>query len=339
MCRVLAYRGPPVPLDELLYKPDSSLVRQSYDPQQLQMLNLGGFGLMAWDETSHDPQQPWVYRTTGLPVFDPNLEALAAKARTTCLLAHVRGIPLRADAGYGPHNLHPFHYPGQRWAMAHNGDLVRHRETRHELIRRVRTDLRERIAGTTDSELVYALILSQLENTEDDPLAVVDAITRAVGVLRRVRERHGIEQSSSLNLFLSDGVSLVALRYTLDFGCYATTSPSAVAQTSTSYLSLWYTVGERYGLTEGEWQMAGDPTALDAALVASEPLTRDVTGWIEVPEYTALVVDGREAPLRIGTVDVDLRGEALRARARASAGGRPRSGSPGRRPPPRSVTP
>ena len=38
MCRVLAYLGEPVLLDDLLYKPDSSLVTQSYDPKMLHVL-------------------------------------------------------------------------------------------------------------------------------------------------------------------------------------------------------------------------------------------------------------------------------------------------------------
>ena len=81
MCRVLSYLGPPVLLDELLYKPDSSLVRQSYAPQQLSMLNLGGFGMVAWDPESPNPHKPWTYRSTELPVFDANLKAMAMKAR------------------------------------------------------------------------------------------------------------------------------------------------------------------------------------------------------------------------------------------------------------------
>ena len=117
MCRALAYLGPPVVVDELLYRPDSSLVRQSYEPQLLEMLNLGGFGMVAWDPSSHDPDRPWTYRSTDLPIYDANLKALAEKMRAGCLLAHVRGIQYRADSGFGPHNLHPFHYPGRRWAM------------------------------------------------------------------------------------------------------------------------------------------------------------------------------------------------------------------------------
>ena len=59
MCRVLAYLGEPVLLDDLLYKPDSSLIRQTYAPKMLHMLNLAGFGMQAWDPTSFRPEDPY----------------------------------------------------------------------------------------------------------------------------------------------------------------------------------------------------------------------------------------------------------------------------------------
>ncbi len=49
MCRALLYLGEPILLDELLYQPDSSLVKQSYMPRMLRMLNLVGFGMVAWE--------------------------------------------------------------------------------------------------------------------------------------------------------------------------------------------------------------------------------------------------------------------------------------------------
>ena len=44
MCRALLYLGEPVLLDNFLYQPDSALVRQTYMPKMLNMLNLAGFG-------------------------------------------------------------------------------------------------------------------------------------------------------------------------------------------------------------------------------------------------------------------------------------------------------
>ena len=58
MCRALLYLGQPVLLDHLLFQPDSALVRQSYMPKMLHMLNLAGFGLRAWDRNPPSPDAP-----------------------------------------------------------------------------------------------------------------------------------------------------------------------------------------------------------------------------------------------------------------------------------------
>ena len=61
MCRALIYLGQPILLDDLLFRPDSSLINQAYMPKMLHMLNLAGFGLMAWDRDSHAPEVPYRY--------------------------------------------------------------------------------------------------------------------------------------------------------------------------------------------------------------------------------------------------------------------------------------
>ena len=76
MCRILSYLGSPVLLENLLYAPDSSLLNQTIGAQMLQMLNLAGFGMAAWDEASHDPQAPFRYRTTQVALFDRKAELL-----------------------------------------------------------------------------------------------------------------------------------------------------------------------------------------------------------------------------------------------------------------------
>ena len=68
MCRALLYLGQPVLLDNLLFKPDSSLVKQAYMPRMLKGLNLAGFGVMAWNQSSHRPELPYVYRSPSVPV-------------------------------------------------------------------------------------------------------------------------------------------------------------------------------------------------------------------------------------------------------------------------------
>ena len=92
MCRALLYLGEPVLVDDLLYQPDSALVRQATMPKMLHMLNLAGFGMRAWDRASRDPGRPWAYASTQLPVFDRNLKGLAEKIEAEAVLAHVRGV-------------------------------------------------------------------------------------------------------------------------------------------------------------------------------------------------------------------------------------------------------
>src|SRR4051812_3864516 len=94
MCRFVAYLGERLVLDEILFEPDSSIVEQAVHPQLLSAMNLAGFGAVAWDAHSTDPQLPWEYRTAGLPFFDRNLRALSRKAHGTALLGHVRGVLL-----------------------------------------------------------------------------------------------------------------------------------------------------------------------------------------------------------------------------------------------------
>jgi glutamine amidotransferase len=60
-------------------------------------------------------------------------------------------------------------------------------------------------------------------------------------------------------------------------------------------VSLWYTVGDEFA--------HGDA---DSVLIASEPLTRDTSGWLEVPEYTMLTADLAPGRLDVRTLDLDV---------------------------------
>jgi glutamine amidotransferase len=295
MCRALAYLGQPVLLDNLLYQPDSALVKQSFMPKMLHMLNLAGFGLRAWDRGSADPLKPYSYTSTSLPVFDRNLKALAEKIRPSCVLAHVRGVSYSTEVEISLQNVHPFQFPGTRLALAHNGDLARIGEMKPHLLEFIRPEIVPLIRGTTDSEWIYALIVSQLADpgaaaTADD---LVRAVDQAFAVIRKVRARLGIATSSSVNLFITTGEQLAAVRYCFDFGCYRTEDPAKVHEANLSFLSLWYTSGSEYGRHDDEWKMIGGADTADSIMIASEPLTRDTSTWLEVPEYSMIYADTR----------------------------------------------
>jgi glutamine amidotransferase len=295
MCRALAYLGQPVLLDNLLYQPDSALVKQSFMPKMLHLLNLAGFGMKAWDRGSPDPHKPYSYASTALPVFDRNLKALAEKIRPTCVLGHVRGVAYNTEVEISLQNVHPFQFPGVRLALAHNGDLARFSEMKPHLLDSMRPEITNLIRGTTDSEWIYALIVSQLADPRGAGAAddLVRAVDQAFAIIRKVRAQLGIATSSSVNLFLTTGEQIAAVRYCFDFGCYKTEDPAKVHEANLTFLSLWYTSGSEYGYHDGEWKMTGGADTADSIMIASEPLTRDTTTWLEVPEYSMIYADTR----------------------------------------------
>jgi glutamine amidotransferase len=309
MCRVLMYNGDAVSLDDLLYQPNNSLVKQAYDPQMLNMLSLAGFGMLAWDASSHHPDVPFSYRSVNIPIFDQNLKELAEKLRVTTLIAHVRGVPFRDNPTVGEQNLHPFRYRGCRVALAHNGSLAAFDRMRFALIEHMKPEIARLIKGNTDTEWLYALLLSQLKNPHAmlNPDEIVPALERALSIVREVRQDHDIHTSSPANLFISDGATLVAIRFAFDHGCYDMESPAELQNAHHSFLGLWYTTGKSYGLHDDEWKMIGGRTSTASSiLISSEPLTRDTSTWVEVSEYSAVIstTDGGNLQLRVKDLDV-----------------------------------
>jgi len=306
MCRALAYLGQPVLLDDLLFAADNSLIHQTYAPRMSTMLNLAGFGLVAWDGASFQPATPFCYRSTAVPVFDRNLKHLAQKLCPHVLLAHVRGVPYHTRVTVNYENQHPFLFEGSGIAFAHNGQLEQFDEMRYDLLQHIRPAWRRQIRGNCDTEWIYALLLSQFA----DPAAPLTAssLARAVEatlrIIREVRARLGITTYSPVNLFLSDGELIAAVRFAFDFGCYPA-DEGEISEAMLNFMSLWYTCGRKYGQHAGEWKMIGGPTDASSIIISSEPLSADQATWLEVPEYSMLVATRHGEEIRREEFELD----------------------------------
>jgi glutamine amidotransferase len=307
MCRVLAYLGEPILLEDLLYKPDVSFVNQTHRAALLSRLNLAGNGLLAWDARSEEPAVPFVHRATQLAIYDRNLRALAHKVRATCVLAHLRGVTYDTRAVISEQNLHPFLFDGACLALAHNGQLARFDEMKFALLPHIRPDLARAVRGTTDSEWVYALLLSQLPDPYGDFAAqdIARGVEATLRVLSRVRRELGIHTFSPMNLFLSDGNDIVVACYTFDLGRYDGLGDDYHPPTEEA-LRVWYTTGHTYGLHDGEWQMVGAPDPARSAIIASEPLTRDHATWHAVPMQHLVYVRRTEGPPHVEVVPLQV---------------------------------
>lgn len=305
MCRVLTYLGESIFVDELLYLPDNSFIKQSYHPKYMShLLNLAGFGIIAWDQSSHNPDQPFIYKTDGLPFYDENLRNISSKITPQCVLTHIRGVPFSGNHVVSNQNVHPFMFPGTRIALAHNGSLLEFPKIKYDLLEYINPIFQKAIRGTTDSEWIYAVFLSQLSHSLDNPTnsELITAITETLKILQKVRQKHNIKYNSPVNLFISNGNFIAATRFVLDYGWQPITDEDIA---HFGYHSLWYTYGDGYGLHDNEYRMKSADKK-SSIIIASEPLTEDTTTWIEVPEYTLIVARKEEGEIKIVSQDINI---------------------------------
>ncbi len=251
MCRLLGYLGLPLSLDRLLYKPEHSLVVQSYQPREMTsgLLNADGFGV-GWYHPQREVE-PFTYKNT-LPIWsDINLPSLSRYVESGCVLAQVRSAT--AGQAVDLSNCQPF----QRGLISgvHNGYIENFRQSLYRPIRdRLSDAAYQSIGGSTDSEHIFALFTDALDATPTGSL--VDALHKTLSTLSHLGEQY--QAGFSANLIISDGNQLVASRF---------------ANRSTAPSLYW---------------LLDDPLFPQAVLIASEPLFEG--NWIACPEHSLLTV-------------------------------------------------
>lgn len=281
MCRVLTYLGHPILLEELLYQPDNSFVKQSYSPLYMfHILNLAGFGLATWIENSYQPQRPFIYKTLQLPFYDRNLVNLSSKLKPHCILAHLRGVDFSHRQTVSLENVHPFIFEGTNIAFAHNGDLYGFKEMKFDLLKYILPDFRKMIRGSTDSEWIYALFMSLLLKSKKkvNQHSIFSTLNDVITILKKVRKKNHINVHSPMNLFITNGEFIAAIRYVLDFG----NKPDFNENIDVSvYHSLWYRLKDL-----SKTKQIKNKNNKSSIIISSEPLTSDTNGWVQLPEYS-----------------------------------------------------
>ena len=266
MCRWLAYSGTPVRIDNLLYKPEHSLIDQSLHSRLgAETTNGDGFGV-GWYGSA---DTPGVFHSVEPAWNDRNLRELAEHVESPLVFAHIRassGSPIQQT------NCHPFRYG--RWLWMHNGLIRDFHALKRELVFEVDPALYPFIEGSTDSETLFYLALTF--GLEDDPPAAVE---RAVGLVEHVGRSHGIAHPMQMTIATTDGSTIWAFRYSSEHdsrSLYYSTDVATLRQTHPDLPAL---------------QFVDD----DSRLIVSEPL-RDLPGlWQEVPESSYGVVrEGRD---------------------------------------------
>jgi predicted glutamine amidotransferase len=269
MCRWLAYSGSPILLEELLYKPDHSLIDQSLHARLgVETTNGDGFGI-GWYGANTDT--PAVFRSIEPAWNDRNLREVAGHVESPLFLAHIRAS---TGTAVQQTNCHPFRHG--RWLWVHNGLVNDFGRVKRDLALAVDDSLYPSMEGSTDSELLFYLALTF--GLEDDPPG---AVGRMVGLVEKTGRRHGTEHPIQMTIATTDGKSVWAFRYS-----------SEGKSRSLYYSTDMRTVREMYP-ERPRLQEVSDETRI----IVSEPLVDLAGAWNEVPESSYGVVFGAEDEL------------------------------------------
>lgn len=261
MCRWMAWHGQPLLIEELLFKPEHSLIDQSLHARMgAETTNGDGFGL-GWYGTG---EGPGVYHSVSPAWADVNLRHLAGHIESPLFLAHVRAS---SGAAVQQTNCHPFRHG--RWLFVHNGLVNEFRTLHRDLVLAVDPALFVEIQGSTDSELLFHLALTL--GLQDDPLA---ALERTIGLVEATAGRYDIERAVQASIGISDGERLWAVRYSTERNS-RTLFVSADADT----VKQLYPGNPRLALLRDEDR-----------LIVSEPIADLPGAWHEMPESSALIV-------------------------------------------------
>lgn len=273
MCRLMAYKGAPIIMDQLLYQPHNSLIHQSYAATELEEpLNGDGFGI-GWYAPEID-EIPGVFVSTSPAWSNRNLRMIAPKIKSNCLLAHVRAASV-GDTSES--NCHPFAY--KQFLCMHNGGVGGFPELKRQIRRELSDEVYNWLRGQTDSEHFFALFLDRILKKKGKHSAkdMVTAMRETIQYTEMLRKKNKIEEPSYLNIVISDGKRIIGTRYISD--------PKAEEP-----LSLYYSEGSSYVCENGICRMVKADPSQHAVLIVSEKLTDLRQDWKKVPVNHAVVV-------------------------------------------------
>jgi len=248
MCRWMAYKGQPVYLDEWILNSEHSLIEQSKSADMTKYeVNGDGFGVGWYGQKS----EPGLFRSIRPAWNNANLKSLATHVSSPLFLAHVRaatGTPIQET------NSHPFQY--KNWLMVHNGLVHEFGLVKKEILDKINTDYFFHICGSTDSELLFYLLLTNgLQQNIDSSVA------KTIQQIESIADKYQIKPALRMTLGISDGESLWAVRY------------SSKSNSSTLF----------YSMEQDEAQTH--------VLVVSEPLDSCDRCWTPVEENTIMHFD------------------------------------------------
>ena len=187
MCRHIGYIGIEKSLYSILLEHNHSLVKLAYKPKEMNgaILNADGFGI-GWLKNDF----LGLYKND-LPIWnDLNLNYITNSISSELVIGNVRSATFQENLGFI--NTHPFHY--ENLLFSHNGFIGKFTDdTKSALKSHLDSFYLNQIKGSTDSELIFFLIIQFLRNTND----LKRSIKKSIKIIKENSE------SSMLNFLIA----------------------------------------------------------------------------------------------------------------------------------------
>lgn len=261
-------------MEKLLIEPKNSLINQSFNAREIEEpLNGDGFGVGWYNHVLSE--KPATFKSITPAWNNQNLQSIAPLVKSTCFMAHVRAATVGV---LSETNCHPFQY--KTLLMMHNGDAPAFQKLKRPIRRQLSDELYNWIKGQTDTEHLFALFLDKLNNrlksTAISADVMAEALEEMINELENIKREHSINESAYLNMVVSDGERMVAIRY--------------VSNLKDEPLSLYYSEGSRYECIDGVCHMLPPEDGKKSVMVVSEKLTDIASDWKPVPVNHAILV-------------------------------------------------
>ncbi|KAJ9606402.1 hypothetical protein H2200_009363 [Cladophialophora chaetospira] len=336
MCRWFAYLSPTEPclLEDVLITPQHSLSKQVHDHylpklfshvpgEQTSKLeitlrnrlqNVDGFGMVWYSPTRSsfvtaiEGTRPVVYKNASPPNNDAYFHSICGGTATKALFAHIRAATGTSVAAI---NNHPFTFG--RHTIMHNGLISHFADIRRPMLTLVEKSAYENIHGTTDSEHLAALYITNLTRNagggpqswekQYTPQEMLDALISTFHQIVQLQQQTlGAQnvQACSLNVCCTDGEQLVAMR----LRNHAIENPPSLYYSTKAGMTL----NSKYPDHPDDGKGNPNPTKKNEehgehVIVASEPSTYKVEDWKVIEKNHAVLVDKAGKPTEV-KVDV-----------------------------------
>lgn len=204
MCRLFGFRS------AIKSQVHQSLVGAENSFMSLSTSHPDGWGVAYYVEGS-----PHVIKADAVAMEDQLFKRVSGIVSAETIVAHLRKTTIGSG---GVVNTHPFQYG--KWVFAHNGNVKDFSKVKDQLWSLIPPTMRRYVLGNTDSEILFYLILGELEkltslrerNISAQILiqAIQDAVKKITSIIGPCELKHKDPHSNYLTFIITNGETFAA---------------------------------------------------------------------------------------------------------------------------------